>query len=133
MIDRPRERASAFVVLLAFTLLPLGQTLHIALADHAHRYCAKHHRIEDVPDSAGPLDGDTVGKPSFRPPDTSAHAACAVLNADVWRKPILIAGQRVVSHATLAAPSSRLQLAPPRESSHLILLAPKNSPPRLTA
>ncbi len=115
-------------------LLTLGQTLHIVLADHAHRYCTEHNRIEDVTIPMGQVAGrESAGTPTFQLPDTGLHAPCAVLNADISRKPMLVGAEGAGLHPAPVATRMYALSTPLRAALDLIFLAPKNSPPPFCA
>ncbi len=134
-LGRQAGRAILSACLLAtFGLLPLGETLHVVFADHAHRYCAEHDRIEDVP-AASPgrqADSEPAASPRLRPAEANAHTACAVLSGHLSRRLLLVSAQSTGSHPAPAAAEVQPATPLPRASSGLILLAPKNSPPRLS-
>ena len=115
---------------------------HLALSDHRHAFCEAHGRFEDLPranvsarqTSPSPVSTDedrtTVGGLVATLP---VHRGCLFLNGRTFQSPIQLAGQEPVF-----APENRaFDQAGPRQdgfvAGHLLLSAPKTSPPCIVA
>ena len=123
-------------------LHPLLQVAHLTLADHAHRYCAEHGRVEDVPHRHAllvqtPHDAQAAGSARWWGHGARAqqpsHLACAILGQGSSRDPARPAD----SGTPLQRPDGPSDLASRGPStftcSSLILTAPKTSPPGFVA
>jgi hypothetical protein len=120
-------------------LFPAVQAAHLALADHDHRFCDEHHRIEDVPrgssraaptppstDAAPRLNGAPAARPSANPPDL-------LLSFNLGREPLLPSGQPAALRLAAPAPTVPPSRAGAVRARSLLLVAPKTSPPPVTA
>jgi hypothetical protein len=126
-------------------LAPLAQVSHLLFADHGHRFCPEHHRIEDTPRGSAldqvavhavrldhATDGSALSSRHDEP--LSGHAACAFLNQSNTRHPLLHAE----ADPGVALPGPALKTltwqphARPAPRSALSC-APKTSPPPLLA
>ncbi len=122
--------AVAACLLAWLALVPFAQVWHLGFGAHAHRYCPRHERIEEVAPFRRP--SESFRASAFRAPAVGArHIACSLLNWDMTHKrralprPDLSSMPEVLPVTVAVVPATLLHT-----SSVLILAAPKNSPPR---
>jgi len=118
-----------------FGLFPIVQVAHITFANHDHRFCQEHQRIEDVPRM------DDLDLHAMLPSGTSAQsmptpqrgmqseAACPILNCSTVSGPVL-------TSCEIALRLTKTILSPLKTSSirdiplqSPLIVAPKTSPP----
>jgi hypothetical protein len=112
-------------------LFPVFQSAHLAFADHDHRFCHEHLRMEDVartPDAetraelAAEITSLLAARPDARPADL-------LLNFSLGRDPVLLPARPAVArHADLALLSVPAQVQS-FAAQAILQLAPKTSPP----
>ena len=117
-------------------LIPLFQVAHFVFADHDHRFCEHHHRIEDIPrrepSQRWTLDKIVEGQNAWSTRGREAmllHAPCAILNHTPLRESLLIAGGPC---AIVRSDQNRVLITSTQEivrARPLLLTAPKTSPP----
>ncbi len=121
-----------------FGCLPLFQAAHLLFADHDHRFCERHHRIEDVPRIN---DSDRSGSNALVPGRNALFAgerpailgACAILNHSAFRDLSLITGGLLTTARSELVRVDRECVDEVVRPRTLLLAAPKTSPPRVAA
>jgi hypothetical protein len=117
-------------------LIPLLQMFHLAFADHDHRFCERHHQIEDVPrrNPAEPWRPNeiTAGESAWSKRSPHAmllHVACAVLNQGTFRDPAVPSGSPLIAVQSDRSPGFVTSVQVVLRACPLLLTAPKTSPP----
>lgn len=123
-------KVTNYCLLAIWILTPLLSVAHVALEQHS--YCIEHERLEEGQDGHSQVvESDEGGLLNSRPPaghDEAGHEACA-FGEDFTRASSCIVSYVLVANEALAFAGAPALSTSVVESTRLLLVAPKNSPP----
>lgn len=144
MRQRVKHRVAATSLLVLWILVPLLALAHVALEEHT--YCAEHQRLEEAGDvhrgANGAISDVALGSEDHHPPtvsgnssesDTGGHERCALgdeFTRDAQCPGLLV---RTLTATQFFAPVAPPAASPALRTIALLRIAPKSSPPQLTA
>ena len=136
----PRLRDAIRLGVLAYLAVVLGagaalRNVHVESSEHGHRYCPEHEQIEAVEHGEGaePDDSQTPEILNDEQAIPPVHVACALLNALLSRAPVApdVRSMSTPTVGATRAATAFVERFDPFES--VLSLAPKTSPPFVTA